>query len=123
MEEFGSYLKSLRKEKNITLKMLSNELNVGVPFLSLIENGKKPVPINYADKISVALNLTSEEHNKLVDSIRYSNKTILVDLSELSIEQKELAILFKNNVNTLSIEQIERIKELLGDNNSKIPDG
>lgn len=123
MEEFGSYLKSIRKEKNITLKMLSKELNVGVPFLSLIENGKKPVPINYADKISVALNLTGEEHNKLVDSIRYSNKTILVDLSELSTEQKELAILFKNNVNTLSLEQIERIKELLGDNNSKIPDG
>jgi transcriptional regulator with XRE-family HTH domain len=123
MEEFGSYLKSLRKEKNITLKMLSKELNVGVPFLSLIENGKKPVPISYADKISVALNLTSEEHNKLVDSIRYSNKTILVDLSELSIEQKELAILFKNNVNSLSLEQIERIKGLLGDNNSKIPDG
>ena len=40
MEEFGSYLKSLRKEKNITLKMLSKELNVGVPFLSLIEMAK-----------------------------------------------------------------------------------
>ncbi|MBQ7277358.1 MAG: helix-turn-helix transcriptional regulator [Bacilli bacterium] len=114
MEEFGSYLKSIRKEKNITLKMLSKELNVGVPFLSLIENGKKPVPINYADKISVALNLTGEEHNKLVDSIRYSNKTILFDLSELSTEQKELVILFKNNVTSLSLEQIERIKGLLG---------
>lgn len=123
MEEFGSYLKSIRKEKNITLKMLSKELNVGVPFLSLIENGKKPVPINYADKISVALNLTGEEHNKLVCSIRYSNKTILFDLSELSTEQKELVILFKNNVTSLSLEQIERIKGLLGDNNSKIPDG
>ncbi|MGO4548060.1 helix-turn-helix domain-containing protein [Paenibacillus sp. 2TAB23] len=39
--EFGEYLKSIRKKKELTLKDVSNEAEISHAYLSQIENGKK----------------------------------------------------------------------------------
>lgn len=42
--EFGSYLKSLRKKKGLTLTELGDLIGYSNPYLSQIENGKKGIP-------------------------------------------------------------------------------
>ncbi|MGG4344963.1 helix-turn-helix domain-containing protein [Paenibacillus lautus] len=44
VNEFGRYIKSLRKEKKLTLIELSELSDVSHPYLSQIENGKRGIP-------------------------------------------------------------------------------
>lgn len=42
--KFGEYLKVSRKTRNISLRELSEEINLSFSYLCDIENGKKPAP-------------------------------------------------------------------------------
>ena len=113
MVEFGIYLRQLRKEKKISLQYISDNLGVGVPFLSLIENGKKLVPVEYGDKLTEILNLTEEESKELKNSIDYSNKRISLDLEKMSEQQQEVSIAFARTINTASQKKLEELRRLL----------
>ncbi|MBB6449752.1 transcriptional regulator with XRE-family HTH domain [Geomicrobium halophilum] len=60
-EEFGKYLRELRKKNNMTLRQLSLYSNVSHPYLSQLENGKKAIPsANVLKKISKGLKVSHE---------------------------------------------------------------
>lgn len=42
--KFGTFLRSVRKEKNMTIVELAKKLSVSQPFISNLENGKKGIP-------------------------------------------------------------------------------
>jgi transcriptional regulator with XRE-family HTH domain len=44
MEQFGSYLKKLRKEKGLTLKQVETAAKVSNAYISLVERGKRNPP-------------------------------------------------------------------------------
>lgn len=113
MIEFGIYLRQLRKEKKVSLQYLSDNLGVGVPFLSLIENGKKLVPVEYGDKLTEILNLTKEQSIELKNSIDYSNKRISLDLENMTEDQQAISIAFARTINTASQKKLEELRKLL----------
>ncbi|NBI05795.1 helix-turn-helix domain-containing protein [Senegalia massiliensis] len=43
-KEFGQYLKSLRKDKKLTIRQVELYANVSNSYLSMIENGKRDIP-------------------------------------------------------------------------------
>jgi transcriptional regulator with XRE-family HTH domain len=58
-EEFGSYLRSLRKSRQMTLINLCDISGVSHPYLSQIETGSKGIPSpQLIRKLSVALGCT-----------------------------------------------------------------
>lgn len=113
MIEFGLYLRKLRKEKGESMQSLASKLEIGVPFLSLIENGKKLVPIEYGDKLTDILKLTPEESKELKNSIDYSNKRISIDLQHMSDTQQEVSIAFARTINEASEEKLLELRKVL----------
>ncbi|EGA88485.1 DNA-binding protein [Planococcus donghaensis MPA1U2] len=53
----GVTLKSLRKERKLTLKELAEQTNVSISFLSQVERGKSSVTLESLRKIADALNV------------------------------------------------------------------
>ena len=78
--EFGEFLRQKRKQRNLSLRRMSELVNLGFSYLSDIENGKKPAP-NDKSVLLLAdiLNLSEDE------------RIIFFDGSDLSKEQ------YKNN--------------------------
>ena len=111
--EFGLCLRELRKKYKMSLQDLSKELGCGVPFLSLIENGKKLVPQDYVEKITKIMNLSEDEVIKLKNAIDYSNKRVQIDLDELNEEQKKISINFARSISEATPDMINEIKKIL----------
>lgn len=72
MGQFGEYLKNKRKEKNITTRQMSRDLEIAVSYISELESGVKLPPnsskkeySNLLDKIILYLDLNDEESIKL----------------------------------------------------------
>lgn len=75
IDEISAKIRNLRKEKDLTLKDLSEKTGLSVSFLSQIENGSSSLAITSLKKIAEALNVaieyffkTPEIHNFLVKS-------------------------------------------------------
>lgn len=113
MIEFGMLLRKLRKENGESLQSLATKLDVGVPFLSLIENGKKLVPVEYGDKLIKIFNLNQETAIELRNSIDYSNKKISIDLGNMNDLQQEVSITFARTINNASQKKLEELRKLL----------
>lgn len=64
---FGLLIRARRKEKQLTLAELAMHCNVGIRFLSELENGKETIEIGKAFKVMSTLNLTLNlsESNRL----------------------------------------------------------
>ena len=68
-EEFISYLKLYIKNKNITLKDISDGININYPYISGILNGRRTLTEKYINKILEFLNLENyDELKKMVDN-------------------------------------------------------
>ncbi|WP_313893724.1 XRE family transcriptional regulator [Psychrobacillus sp.] len=55
LDSVGQVLKSLRKERKLTLKTLAEQTNVSISFLSQVERGKSSVTLESLKKIADAL--------------------------------------------------------------------
>jgi transcriptional regulator with XRE-family HTH domain len=56
--EISDKIHNLRKEKNLTLKYLSEKTGLSISFLSQVENGSSSLAITSLKKIAEALNVT-----------------------------------------------------------------
>ena len=127
-EEFISYLKLYIKNKNITLKDISDGINVNYSYISCMLNGVYTLNENYIIKILEFLNLENYDElkkivNNLVDPeefINYlklymKNKNItLKDISDgININYPYISGML-NGVYTLNEEYINKILEFLG---------
>lgn len=113
MLDYGMFMKNIRKVKNVTLQSLANKLDVSVSFLSLLENGKKQIPLEYVNRISEALNLNDDEKKQLENSILISNKKMIIELDNLSNNQIEVSLLFASTIDELNEQQVNEIKNII----------
>lgn len=95
------------------MQSLASKLGVGVTFLSMLETGKKMIPVDYGDKLTEILNLSNEESVELKNSIDYSNKKISINLQDMTDTQQEVSIAFARTINTASQKKLEELRKLL----------
>ena len=93
--------------------MLSRKINVSVTFLSLLENGKKQIPLDYIEKISIALNLNIQERKELENAVLVSNRRIIIELDNLTKDQLEVSLLFGSKIEDLTEFQVNNIKNII----------
>lgn len=115
---FGDYLKKLRKSKNISMQDLADRLNVTKSFLSLIENGKRLIPLDYAEKIAEVFNLNNKEKEILKSAIQYSNNKVEILLEDMNESQKKVSIEFAKQINNATPEMIEDLEKILSKNSN-----
>lgn len=85
---FGGFLAKKREERNITLRELARQLEVSAPFLSDVENNRKPpLTADRLEKVASILLLSSEEKTQMYNLAGKQRNTVPPDLPEYIIER------------------------------------
>ena len=114
MTPFGEALRAHRGRKNVTLKMLAEELGVTAAYLSALETGRRGLPApGLVMQICGALGLIWDEAEELKRLAAISHPKVTLDASGLSPKAVELANRLKKQLRDLPEERIEALLTLL----------
>ena len=109
----GRFLRKFRIDRDMHMKDMAKDLNVTSAYLSSVERGKRNCSSKMIDKIISTYNLEGEIVNQLYWLATYSVKFVKIDLTELSIEDRELVMLFARRYKHLSDKDKKELKALL----------
>lgn len=110
---FGEYVRILRIKHHEVMGDMAKMLDVKIPFLSAVENGKKNVPIEWVDKIATHYGLNSSEKNKLKEAVNESKTQYKVSTLSSGIHQRRAALQFARSFDEMDDETAIKILQLL----------
>lgn len=111
--KFGEFVRILRIKNHEIMGDMAEFLDTSLPFLSAVENGKKNVPKDWAEKIAGHYNLSVEERKELEKSIEESKIQMKLSLTNTSSSKREVALQFARSFENMDDETAERIIKLL----------
>ena len=111
--EFGKALRKLRIDRDELLKDMASKLGVTVSYLSAVENGKREVPQNWVDDITVLYKMSNVERTKLEELAYKSKKKISINLDCVDNRRKDVALAFARNFDDFSDEDIREINNII----------
>ena len=114
--KFGEYMRILRVKNHEVMGDIAKLLEVSLPFLSAVENGKKNVPIEWVDKIVNHYNLNKDETDELLNAIEQSKTQMKIDLKFAPFFQRTAALQFARSFEDMDEETAKKIMELLENN-------
>jgi transcriptional regulator with XRE-family HTH domain len=104
--EFGTYIRSLRKERGLTLKELGKTTELSHPYLSQIETGNRPIPspdilkrladplgVEYEDLLIKAGHIDAT--SSISKSMSYAASVIINTILDITDSAKERSINIK----------------------------
>ena len=109
----GDFLRKLRLSNKEILKDMATNLGVSSAFLSAVENGKKKMPTAWEAKLQEIYNLTSAQMTELKDAVMESSDIVELNLKGTSAQNKELAISFARQFDTMDEQTSKTILEFL----------
>ncbi len=110
---FGEFVRILRIKKHEVMGDMAKVLGVKVPFLSAVENGKKNVPADWANKLISNYNLSTEEQCTLKQVIEESKTQFKISLQNAGIQQRRAALQFSRSFDEMDDETATKILNLL----------
>ena len=112
LTSIGKFLRKLRIDQGEILKDMADKLEVTVSFLSAVENGKKKMPSAWNKKICVYYNLDAQQKESFTRAIADTENVIEMNLKDVTLEHKELAVSFARKFSEMDDVQIEEIKKI-----------
>ena len=110
MTPFGIKLKHIREQKHNSLKDLSKALKVSIPYVSMLENGKRGRPADgLIELICSYFNLSWEEADELKFLAKHSDINTKMNSEKLSLNATMLTNVLKNNIKWLTEEQLKNL--------------
>ena len=110
MTPFGIKLKHIREQRHKSLKDLSKALKVSIPYVSMLENGKRGRPADgLIELICSYLNLSWEEADELKFLAKHSDINTKMNSEKLSLNATMLTNVLKNNIKWLTEEQLKNL--------------
>ena len=110
MTPFGIKLKHIREQKHKSLKDLSKALKVSIPYVSMLENGKRGRPADgLIELICSYFNLSWEEADELKFLAKHSDINTKMNSEKLSLNATMLTNVLKNNIKWLTEEQLKKL--------------
>ncbi len=110
---FGEFVRILRIKKHEVMGDMAKVLGVKVPFLSAVENGKKNVPADWANKLISNYNLSTEEQCTLKQVIEESKTQFKISVQNAGIQQRRAALQFSRSFDEMDDETATKILNLL----------
>ncbi len=110
---FGEYMRVLRIKNHELMSDIAELLNVSVPFLSAVENGKKNVPSDWIPKIVEHYNLNEAEQQALIDAIEESKTYHKLNTLNAGPLQRKAALQFVRSFATMDDDTSRAILRLL----------
>jgi len=110
MTPFGIKLKHIREQRHKSLKDLSKALKVSIPYVSMLENGKRGRPADgLIELICSYFNLSWEEADELKFLAKHSDINTKMNSEKLSLNATMLTNVLKNNIKWLTEEQLKKL--------------
>ena len=111
--EFGSFAREFRADRNLLLRDFAETLGVTASFLSNVEHGRKPVPAEWEDRLSKVYNFSLPQRTKLRIAIMRANRsrTVLVETDA----QARLLVAYEDNRDNLDLQAAQEVETLLSD--------
>ncbi len=107
MTPFGERLRTLREQRNVTLKDMAAALNVSSAYLSALEHGKRGRPSwHLVQGVLAYFNIIWDEAEDLVKLARVSHPRITIDTAGLHPKATELANRLSQDIGRLEEHQI-----------------
>lgn len=116
---FGEFVRILRIKRHEVMGDMAKVLNVKVPFLSAVENGKKNVPSEWAEKIAMAYSLNDSEKDELYQAIEESRTQYKIPAINAGIVQRRAALQFARSFDEMDDETATKILNLLSKKGGK----
>lgn len=110
---FGEFMRILRIKNHEVMGDVAKVLEVKIPFLSAVENGKKNVPLDWKDKIINHYNLDKQEQLELEAAIEESKIQYKIIMNDSGINQRKAAMQFARSFDCIDDETAIKIMELL----------
>lgn len=109
----GTYLRELRIKHHEILSDMAEKLEVKIPLLSVVENGKKPMPERWITILVERYQLNAKEAEKLKVLAEESKSTYKLDCMEVPLEKRELAALLSKKFAALDQKTTFKIIDIL----------
>ncbi len=109
----GRFLRKLRIDEGEILRDMAKKLGVSSAFLSAVENGKKKVPEVWITKLEELYSLTPVQVTELKDAIIESSDTIEINIRNASSANRQLAVSFARQFDTLDEETTKKLFSIL----------
>ena len=109
----GRFLRKLRIDEGEILRDMAKKLGVSSAFLSAVENGKKKVPEVWITKLEELYSLTPVQITELKDAIIESSDTIELNIRNASSANRQLAVSFARQFDTLDEETAKKLFSIL----------
>lgn len=110
---FGEFLRILRIKNHEVMGDLAKVLDVKVPFLSAVENGKKNVPEDWIDVIAEHYGLDQEGKQKLQAAADESRTQYKVNTVNAGVKKRQVAMQFARSFDEMDDETATKILILL----------
>ena len=108
MTPFGIKIRELRRERNITLKKMSEDLGVSAAYFSALEHGHRGQPSSgLVQQVCGYFELIWDDAEELRRLAQLSHPRIVVDTTGLSPQATELANTLAANIKDLDDETID----------------
>ena len=118
---FGEFVRILRVKHHEVMGDMAKVLDVRVPFLSAVENGKKNVPTDWVDKITSHYGLSAEEQVQLEKAIEESKTQYKIVTGNAGLSQRRAAMQFARSFDEMDDETATKILELLSKKEDERP--
>ena len=112
---FGEFVRILRIKHHEVMGDMAKMLEVKIPFLSAVENGRKNVPADWIDKIANHYGLTIKEKDELQKAVDESRIQYKIAIKDSGINQRRAAMQFARSFDELDDDTAIKILKLLKD--------
>ena len=99
--KFGELLRILRIKHHEVMGDTAKLLNVSIPFLSAVENGKKNVPPTWINLLAFHYKLNAKEIEELSEAADFSKTQIKFDLRGVGNSKREAALQLARSFNDI----------------------
>ena len=112
---FGEFVRILRIKHHEVMGDMAKMLEVKIPFLSAVENGRKNVPADWIDKIANHYGLTIKEKDELQKAVDESRTQYKISIKDSGINQRRAAMQFARSFDELDDDTAIKILKLFKD--------
>lgn len=111
--KFGEFMRIQRIKNHEVMGDTAKLLNVKIPFVSTVENGKRNVPSEWIPILIEHYGLTEEEQKILMEAVEHSKTQMKINLTSANNTQRRLAVQFQRSFENLDEDTAAAIIKLL----------
>ena len=113
MSKMMDFLIKLIIDHDEILFDMAEKLEVSPSFLSAVENGKKRMPSDWNERISILYDLDLQQQDEFTKAIAETEDSIKINIANAEQKNREVAVSFARKFSDMNDEQLDEIRKIL----------